>query len=64
MSKRPAWPPDAELERGEWTPTPWWLFWRQEWRRPVYAFFGPRIRWEYTAQPADGTVQDSDETVR
>lgn len=35
------------LERGDWQKTPFWLFWKPSWRRPVYAFFGPRIRWEY-----------------
>lgn len=35
------------LERGEWELTPAWQFWNPKWRRPVYAFFGHRCRWEY-----------------
>lgn len=53
--------PDADLTRGAWRSTPWWMFWRPMYRRPVYAFFGPRSRWEYTNQPADGKMKDDDE---
>jgi hypothetical protein len=40
--------PDDQLERGSWEKTPSWLFWKPPFRREVYAFFGPRCRWEYS----------------
>lgn len=36
--------------RGEWEPTPWWLFWKPDLRRPVRFTIGHWCRWEYAGE--------------
>lgn len=40
--------------RGDWERTPFWVFWRPAWRRPVYAHWnigGGLEEWEYANVP-------------
>lgn len=42
-------------ERGGWRATPWWLFWKPPYRRPVYAHWqvgGGIDEWEYRSIPS------------
>jgi hypothetical protein len=43
--------PDSR-QRGAWHPTPFWVFWRPAWRRPIFAHWqigGGVDEWEYAA---------------
>lgn len=46
-------PPDSR-PRGEWRNTPLWLFWKPQYRRPIYAHWqigGGVDDWEYAEKP-------------